>query len=152
MESLMGIVKSERARPDVRHPRGGGAGPVRVHRGRLQQGEDTFGAGLSQPRRVRRGQLAQGKQPLEGGVEGVNGIGVDSDSSGLLEGVEARILAVDRDWDSHRPANDDARRDLDDLLLRWSEGVVRFGSGPTGPEKQLRPSRSATARQSWSSS
>ena len=62
----------------LRHARGGGAGPVRVHRGDLQQGEDTFGSGLPQPRRVRRGQLAQGKQPLEGGVKAVNGIGVDS--------------------------------------------------------------------------
>ena len=54
----------------------------------------------------------------------------------LLEGDEARILAMGRDWDSHRPANDDDRRDLVNLLLRWSEGVVRFGSGPTRPEKQ----------------
>lgn len=67
-----------RARADVRHPRGGGAGPVRVHRGRLQQGEDTFGAGLFEPCRVRRGQLAHRRRPPEGGVKGVNGIGVDS--------------------------------------------------------------------------
>ena len=67
-----------RARPDIRHPRGGGAGSVRVHRGRLQQGENPFGAGLSQPGRVRRSQLARRERPPEGGVKGVNGIGVDS--------------------------------------------------------------------------
>ena len=76
MESLMGIVKAECV-----HARGGRAGPVRVHRGRLQQGEDPFGAGLPQPRRVRRGQLAHRRRPPEGGVKGVNGIGVDSDST-----------------------------------------------------------------------
>ena len=94
----MGIVKSECV-----HARGGGAGPVRVHRGRLQQGEDTLGAGLFDPRRVRRGQLAQGKQPLEGGVKGVNGIGVDSDSGAAspslpLDGrqsqFESRLVVV----------------------------------------------------------
>lgn len=92
-----------RARADLRHARVGGAGPVRVHRGRLQQGEDTLGAGLFDPRRVRRGQLAQGKQPLEGGVKGVNGIGVDSDSGAAspslpLDGrqsqFESRLVVV----------------------------------------------------------
>ena len=53
----------------------------------------------------------------------------------LLEGDEARILAVGRDWDSHRPADDGERRDLVDLLLRWSEGVMLLGSRRTGPEK-----------------
>lgn len=43
-----------RARAHLRHARGVRAGSVRVHRGNLQQGEDTFGAGLPQPRRVRR--------------------------------------------------------------------------------------------------
>ncbi|HIS39808.1 MAG TPA: GNAT family N-acetyltransferase [Candidatus Aphodovivens avistercoris] len=52
-----------------------------------------------------------------------------------LEGDEARILAIGRDWGSHRPADDDARRDLVDLLLRWSEGVMLLGSRRTGPEK-----------------
>ena len=78
MESLMGIVKSECVHARTYATREEAAGPVRVHQGRLQQGEDPLGAGLSQPRRVRRGQLAQGKQPLEGGVKGVNGIEVDS--------------------------------------------------------------------------
>ncbi len=41
-----------------------------------------------------------------------------------LEGDEARILAIGRDWDACRPAGDAERRDLVDLLLRWSEGVV----------------------------
>lgn len=57
----------------------------------------------------------------------------------LLDGDDARILAIGRDWDSHRPANDDDRRDLVDLLLRWSEGVVIFGSGATDPEKRSCP-------------
>lgn len=56
--------------------------------------------------------------------------------AGKLEGDEARILAIGRDWGSHRPVDDGARRDLVGLLLRWSEGVVRFGSRPTGPEKR----------------
>ena len=55
-----------RARAHLRHARGGRAGSVRVHRGNLQQGEDTFFADLPQPRRIQRGQLAQGKQPFEG--------------------------------------------------------------------------------------
>lgn len=56
--------------------------------------------------------------------------------AGKLEGDEARILAIGRDWGSHRPVDDEARRGLVGLLLRWSEGVVRFGSGPVRPEKQ----------------
>ena len=41
-----------------------------------------------------------------------------------LEGDEARILAIGRDWSVFRPADVAARRDLVDLLLRWSEGVL----------------------------
>ena len=59
-------------------PRGGRSGPVRVHRGRLQQGDDPLGAGLPQPVRVREGRLACGRWPPKGGVKGDNGIGVDS--------------------------------------------------------------------------
>ena len=59
-------------------PRGGRSGPVRVHRGRLQQGDDPLGAGLPQPVRVREGRLACGRWPPNGGVKGDNGIGVDS--------------------------------------------------------------------------
>ena len=50
-----------RARAHLRHARGGRAGSVRVHRGRLQQGEDPLGAGLPQPGGVREGQLACGR-------------------------------------------------------------------------------------------
>lgn len=57
--------------------------------------------------------------------------------AGMLEGDEARILAIGRDWDSHCPADDDARRDLVDLLLRWSEDVVLFGAGTPLPEKRF---------------
>lgn len=41
-----------------------------------------------------------------------------------LEGDEARIFVIGRDWSACRPADDAARRDLVDLLLRWSEGVL----------------------------
>lgn len=41
-----------------------------------------------------------------------------------LEGDEARILEVGRDWQSHRPKDDVERQELVDLLLRWSEGVI----------------------------
>lgn len=36
--------------------------------------------------------MAQGKQPLEGGVKGVNGIGVDSDSVAGAVGVTRAVL------------------------------------------------------------
>ena len=41
-----------------------------------------------------------------------------------LEGDEARILIIGRNWQAHRPTDDEARHVLVDLLLRWSEGVV----------------------------
>ena len=41
-----------------------------------------------------------------------------------LEGDEARILEVGRDWQAHRPKDDVERRELVGLLLRWSEGVI----------------------------
>lgn len=41
-----------------------------------------------------------------------------------LEGDEARILEVGRDWQAHRPKDDAERRELVGLLLRWSEGVI----------------------------
>ena len=41
-----------------------------------------------------------------------------------LEGDEARILEIGRNWQAHRPAGDAERRELVDLLLRWSEGIV----------------------------
>ena len=57
----------------------------------------------------------------------------------LLDGDEARILAIGRDWEAHRPTDDDARRSLVDLLLRWSEGVVLLDSVPTRPAKRSDP-------------
>ena len=74
--SLMGIARSECV-----HARRGGAGPFRARRGRLQPRADTYGAGRFEPRRVRGGQLAGGRGSPRGGVEAVNGIGVDSDST-----------------------------------------------------------------------
>lgn len=41
-----------------------------------------------------------------------------------LEGDEARILEVGRNWQAHRPKDDVERRELVGLLLRWSEGVI----------------------------
>lgn len=41
-----------------------------------------------------------------------------------LEGDEARILEAGRDWQTRRPKDDIERRELVDLLLRWSEGVI----------------------------
>ena len=41
-----------------------------------------------------------------------------------LEGDEAHILEVGRDWQAHRPKDDVERRELVDLLLRWSEGII----------------------------
>lgn len=41
-----------------------------------------------------------------------------------LEGDEARILEVGRDWRTHCPKGDVERRKLVDLLLRWSGGVI----------------------------
>lgn len=41
-----------------------------------------------------------------------------------LESDEAHILAIGRDWEAHRPADDAARRTLVDLLLRWSGGII----------------------------
>ena len=44
----------------------------------------------------------------------------------LLEGDEARILEIGRDWDSHRPADETGTRKVVDLLLELSERVVRL--------------------------
>lgn len=80
-----------RARTDLRHARRGRAGPFRIHRGGLQPGEDTHGLGRPEPGRVRGGQLARGGWPPKGGVEAVNGIGVDSDSLGWFKTSSSAI-------------------------------------------------------------
>lgn len=41
-----------------------------------------------------------------------------------LEGEEARILEIGRDWETYRPKDDAECRELVDLLLRWSESIV----------------------------
>lgn len=41
-----------------------------------------------------------------------------------LEGDEARILEIGRNWQKHQPINDDQQRELVNLLLRWSEGII----------------------------
>lgn len=41
-----------------------------------------------------------------------------------LKGDEARILEIGRDWQEHCPKDDDERRELVDLLLRWAERVI----------------------------
>lgn len=47
-----------------------------------------------------------------------------TDLAAQLEGDEARILEVGRDWQTHCPKDDVERRELVELLLRWSEGVI----------------------------
>lgn len=75
-------------------PRGGGSGPVQVHRGRLQQDQDLLGAGLSRPGGVREGRLVCGRCTPKGGEKGGDGFGVDSGSDGCV--CEARARAVAR--------------------------------------------------------
>ena len=41
-----------------------------------------------------------------------------------LEGNEARILEVNRDWDTNRPSNEAEMRELTDLILGWAEGII----------------------------
>ena len=41
-----------------------------------------------------------------------------------LDGDEARILGIGRDWKARRPSDDSGRKQLIDLLLRWSEGIL----------------------------
>lgn len=41
-----------------------------------------------------------------------------------LEGDEARILEIGRNWQKHQPTNDDQQRELVNLLLRWSEQIL----------------------------
>lgn len=41
-----------------------------------------------------------------------------------LIGDEARILDIGRDWNNRCPSNDSERRDLTDLLLRWSGNIL----------------------------
>ena len=41
-----------------------------------------------------------------------------------LEGDEARILEVNRDWDTNRPSNEAEMRELTDLILGWAEGII----------------------------
>lgn len=41
-----------------------------------------------------------------------------------LEGEEARILEIGRSWQKHQPINDGQQRELVNLLLRWSEGII----------------------------
>ena len=41
-----------------------------------------------------------------------------------LEDEEARILEIGRDWETQRPKDDAERRELVDLLLRWSESII----------------------------
>ena len=43
----------------------------------------------------------------------------------LLEGDEACILEINRDWDRRCPSNDAEMRELTDLILGWTEGVIR---------------------------
>lgn len=48
----------------------------------------------------------------------------------LLKGDDARVLQMGRDRDAIRCRNDEEFRDLVDLLLRWSEGILLFDFHP----------------------
>lgn len=43
-----------------------------------------------------------------------------------LDGDEARILEIGRDWQACRPSDDRERKQLIDLLLHWSEGILAY--------------------------
>lgn len=47
--------------------------------------------------------------------------------SKVLDGDEARILEIGRDWENSRPENDEERKELASLLIHWAEAtMVRF--------------------------
>ena len=48
-----------------------------------------------------------------------------SELAKLLDGGEARILEINRDWDRRCPSNDAEMGELTDLILGWAEGVIR---------------------------
>ena len=87
MKSPMGAVESEGVHARVYDKPGTGrARPARVHRARLQQGEDPLRAGLREPGRLREGQLVgRREEPPDGGIEPVNENEADSDSLRLGE-------------------------------------------------------------------
>lgn len=47
--------------------------------------------------------------------------------AGLLEGDEARILEIGRNWEACRPSCEGERKDLAGLLLRWSGDMIVSG-------------------------
>lgn len=48
-----------------------------------------------------------------------------SELSRVLEGNEARILDISRNWETHRPKSKAEQDELADLLLNWSEAIMR---------------------------
>ena len=120
---LMGIARPVRSRPPAR-ARGGRAGPVRAHRGNLQQGGDAFGAWPPRPRRVRRGRLAQGKRPPEGGAKDVDGIGVDPGSAAAGSRTPASTACRRRSM-SGGPSP--ARDPCDDAAIEPANGAPKKG-------------------------
>lgn len=48
-----------------------------------------------------------------------------SELSHVLEGNEARILDISRNWETHRPKSKTEQDELADLLLNWSEAIIR---------------------------
>lgn len=65
--------------------------------------------------------MAQGKQPLEGGVKGVNGIGVDSDSMPWSESVPAEIRLKPKAAEGAARMDDDPIIDIDSSAFRDDE-------------------------------
>lgn len=96
-------------------------------------GQNTHGVGKSEPCRVRIGQLAGRRRPFEGDVEGVNEIGVDSDSRSYwcsplrACGLAGAVLCwQDETWQESRCFSG-AR-----MIELYDDGRVRGIDGPFG--------------------
>lgn len=51
-------------------------------------------------------------------------VGTKKELASLLEGNDARVLAVGMDWEAMRPTSDAERSELVDLLLSWSRAII----------------------------
>lgn len=59
--------------------------------------------------------------------------------SGLLEGDEALVLEVGRNWGTRSPSDDDELARFVDLLVRWAEGVMCPARLGQDADKRLEP-------------
>lgn len=115
MESPMGPVEAGCARPHARDAGSGGIGDVRLHRVLLQQGADPLRARQPRPRGV-RGEACAGSR--RGGVEGVNEIGVNSDSDSDPRPARELLRSMPTD------------ADIDFLYRTYSASPKREDGGP----------------------